>query len=319
MEKQFDKVVHLEKAGTLKKFISNDELMMLESLKITGKINKQDFDDVIEKMCDVFCWYDDDDCLIIEYDHSPKLRILDMGECVFEGGNMLPDFDPKILRELILPQGIEYLGTEYECSISECEDLERLVLPEGLKEIRDVFWCPKLKEVNIPLSVRKIEHSFLTTSLTEVFIHKNVEEISQGSFTSNLIKKIDIDPENKFIKIIDGVIFSADMKKLKSFTHAYQNKKYVIPNGVEEIGYMAFDSANIEEIEMPKTLKKIDTFAFQDSKLRYVEIPDSVIEIGDCAFRFCLELEFVKFSKNLNNMGRDVFYYCPKLKRKIKL
>ena len=57
---EFEKIIHLEEAGTLKNFISRSEQNSIFSLKITGFINKKDIDDVLDDMCTSEGEYDDD-------------------------------------------------------------------------------------------------------------------------------------------------------------------------------------------------------------------------------------------------------------------
>ena len=58
------KVIHLEKANTLAQFLSGKEREELVSLKVTGFIGRDDFEDVLEDMCYVYGEYDDDDNFI---------------------------------------------------------------------------------------------------------------------------------------------------------------------------------------------------------------------------------------------------------------
>ena len=45
------KVIHLEKANTLAQFLSGKEREELVSLKVTGFIGRDDFEDVLDEMC----------------------------------------------------------------------------------------------------------------------------------------------------------------------------------------------------------------------------------------------------------------------------
>lgn len=46
------KVIHLEKPNTLTNFLSEKERQDIVSLKVTGFIGREDFDDVLDDMCD---------------------------------------------------------------------------------------------------------------------------------------------------------------------------------------------------------------------------------------------------------------------------
>ncbi len=60
----------------------------------------------------------------------------------------------------------------------------------------------------------------------------------------------------------------------------------VIPEGVEEIGYMAFVSCKslTGKVILPTTLKKINGGAFFSTKITECNFPDGLEEIGDAAF-----------------------------------
>ena len=315
-DSKFDKIVHLEKAGTLKNFISEKERMSLWSLKITGEINGADFDEVLDEMCSATGEYDDDDNFTPDYEYSPKLRILDMGECTFVGGKTLPYFGYRtLLQTLIFPQGIESLCTEDESGFSESESLEFVVLPEGLKKIDGFECCPKLKRINIPSSVEEIgEFAFSGDSIEEIFIPKGIKEIAGASFGDCPIKRFVLEEGNPYLREVDGVIFSNDMKTIKAFPRCYHSKTYAIPSGVEVIGDLSFVWSEIDEVIMPDSVTTIKGWAFQGSHIKSLNIPDSVTTIGELAFRWCEELETIRLPKYLHAIERQVFSGCSKIK-----
>lgn len=315
-DSKFDKIVHLEKAGTLKNFISEKEMMSLWSLKITGEINGADFDEVLDEMCSATGVYDDDDIFNPDYEFCPKLRILDMGECTFVGGKTLPYFGyHTLLQTLIFPQGIENLCTEDETGFSESENLEFVVLPEGLKKIEGFECCPKLKRINIPSSVEEIgTFAFSGDSIEEIFIPKGVNKITGASFGDCPIKKFVLEEGNPYLKELDGVIFSYDMKTIMAFPKCFHSRTYVIPSGVEIIGDLSFADSDIDEVIIPDSVTTIEGWAFQGSHIKRLNIPDSVTTIGELAFRWCEELETIRLPKYLQAIERQVFSGCSKIK-----
>lgn len=89
-----------------------------------------------------------------------------------------------------------------------------------------------------------------------------------------------------------------------------------IPGGVYGI-FGAFDSCyNLENIQLPSTLKIIGDCAFASCKnLKRIEIPDSVTHISTCAFADCNKLEDIIFSKNIEEIGEYAFQRCSSLKQ----
>ena len=72
-----------------------------------------------------------------------------------------------------------------------------------------------------------------------------------------------------------------------------QESKVVIPNGVKEIGYGAFEANfDLKEITIPKSVKKISKYAFMAcSSLNKVNWGEGIEEIDYHAFRNCTKLK----------------------------
>lgn len=87
MEKR--KVIHLEEANTLSNFLTKEERENIVSLKITGYIGQKDFEDVLDEMCDASGEYDS---FIPDYELTPALRHLDLGEATYADGEGMPYF-----------------------------------------------------------------------------------------------------------------------------------------------------------------------------------------------------------------------------------
>lgn len=64
-------------------------------------------------------------------------------------------------------------------------------------------------------------------------------------------------------------------------------------------------------------VKMISPVSFAGTDITSVTMPDSVIIIGDFAFQSCLNLETVKFSKNLQVIDTEAFEYCISLREAI--
>ena len=172
---QFDKIIHLDTPGTLNNFISDQEKMALSSLKITGYINATDIDDVLDEMCDAVGEYDEHDDYIVDFQLSPKLRILDLGECTFVGNTKLPYFGfIAPLKKMVFPKGIEYMTDEIETGLTESETLEEVVLQNGIKVVQGLACCSNLKTINLPASVQEVDEFAFggCDNLQHIFIPK---------------------------------------------------------------------------------------------------------------------------------------------------
>lgn len=102
MEKR--KVIHLEEANPLSNFLTKEERENIVSLKITGLIGHRDFEDVLDEMCDACGEYDN---FIPDYELTPALRHLDLGEATYADGEGMPYFGFHAqLETFILPKGL---------------------------------------------------------------------------------------------------------------------------------------------------------------------------------------------------------------------
>lgn len=96
------------------------------------------------------------------------------------------------------------------------------------------------------------DHKIKTTTVTVI-----------GMVESGEFKKFDVDPENKYMKCVDNVLFSKDGKTLMSYAQFDERTEYDIPERTEIIGYRAFyDCNDLKKIVFPSFDIKIDKSAF---------------------------------------------------------
>ena len=148
--------------------------------------------------------------------------------------------------------------------------MTKIRIPDGVTEIEDTAFagCSSLLEINIP---------------------DNVKEIGGGVFYGcSSLTTIDISPDNPNFKCVDNALFTKDGKILVSYLEgkSKNQKEYWIPDGVIEIGDLAFAGcSSLTEIKIPDGVVKIRDWAFSYcSSLTEIKIPNSVDRIGDGAF-----------------------------------
>lgn len=113
----------------------------------------------------------------------------------------------------------------------------------------------------------------------------------------------------------DGkVAYTADKKTL--ICCLSEEKEIVVPEGVEEIGDMAFHGDNyLEKITFPSTLKKIGKDAFSECQnLEEIVIPASVDTIRGYAFGDCDGLHDITFEGQPELLARGIFEDCDGLR-----
>ena len=119
---------------------------------------------------------------------------------------------------------------------------------------------------------------------------KNMRRVSVNRRNFNLPDGIEVSAENKHLKSIDGILYSADCKTLLlcplSLSNDYSPKVVSIPDEVEFISVNAFENCHYVVIDhLPKSLKRIGAYAFMGTKNMPEElvVPEGVTGIGNLA------------------------------------
>lgn len=102
--------------------------------------------------------------------------------------------------------------------------------------------------------------------------------------------------------IIDNVVFSKDRKTLLWYHKHLTQKNYVVPNGVENIAWMAFVSNSyLEHVVLPDSLKELGGRVFMNcTSLNNIIIPDGVNELFD--FQGCSSLRNIVIPSSVTTM-----------------
>ena len=101
---------------------------------------------------------------------------------------------------------------------------------------------------------------------------------------------------------LNGLILSEDGKNVLGVTDNTINK-VVIPEGVEEIGELAFQNIHtLKSVQLPSSLKKIGRQAFAATGLVTLKIPEGVKEIGLAAFFNSRSLRSISIPSTMERM-----------------
>lgn len=97
-----------------------------------------------------------------------------------------------------------------------------------------------------------------------------------------------------------------------------QESKVVIPNGIKEIGYGAFEANfDLKEVTIPKSVKKISKYAFMAcSSLNKVNWGEGIEVIEFHAFRNCTKLKNISIPKSVKYIGGRAFEGTPWMAKK---
>ncbi|MBO7115508.1 MAG: leucine-rich repeat protein [Prevotella sp.] len=217
------------------------------------------------------------------------------------------DFD--VIRDMSenkYGQGTE--GRLSKLDLSEARIVGGETFMEGIRTVvdneivDDTFnGCSKLTSLILPSTTISIgQYAFASTSLTEITIPKDVNFISGNAFTLPGLKSLKVDEGNQTFFSQNNAIYEKASGKLIRGCQASG-----IPEGVVEIGDMAFQDAGLESIVLPKSLKKIGYRAFMDNQVKDIYIPESVEYIDLEAFLRCGMVSITVDTNNKTYDSRD--------------
>ncbi|MBR5302874.1 MAG: leucine-rich repeat protein [Clostridia bacterium] len=202
------------------------------------------------------------------------------------------------LQSITLPASLE----SYYKSFSECNNLQHVVLAEGMKRVdSEAFgYCTNLEQIEFPESLIEIgSYAFYECkNLTgDLVIPSSVEVIKSGAF---------------FDCGFDGSITlpnSLTTIGYQAFAFCSFDGTLVIPDSVTSIGSEAFhDCYNLDNLTLSEGMTRIEDGTFAASGFSgNLCIPEGVTSIKDNAFKYCNNLQGVYLSPNVAEIGMDAF------------
>ena len=144
-----------------------------------------------------------------------------------------------------------------------------LVIPDGFITISSLF-LPKLEKMYISETVKRT-HDVCTSEYAAIYSEK--------------LEAIIVDPKNKNLKSVDGMLFSKDGTNLLKYPAKKAGKEYSIPDDVESICYGAFSGCQLEIVYYPKQKGGIENYEQYGLSDPYEEAVDNLgFELGKTKF-----------------------------------
>lgn len=217
--------------GTLSSFLGSSQRYQIKSYKISGPLNSNDIA-LIRDMAG---------------DKGDKLKYLDLSDATIVAGG-----------------GSYWYEYYYYNGLKENKDHKYTSKDNTITSYMFTN-CWRLKTLILPKSVTTIEsNAFLNFSIASITLPDNLQTI-ESSFESFYLEEINLNNNNQYYTIVDGILYSKDMKILVSCPakNPKIGNKYSIPSTVEIIFPQAFYyCTGIKDLVVPNTVKTIGTYAF---------------------------------------------------------
>ena len=259
------------------------------------------------------------------------------------------------LKEINLPESIETLGSKFirgtqieeiqipkslksgSSALDGANELKKVEFEEGtetiIKEICDVdYYENKIEEIIIPDGVTEIGDSAFAacTNVKEIKLPETLETIGSYAFgRCTGLESIKIPSKVKTIG-------------REAFEYCSSLKEINLPESIETLGSKFIRGTQIEEIQIPKSLKsgssaldganelkkvefeegtetiitgicEVNYFNYSENKIEEIIIPDGVTEIERYAFVGCTNVKEINLPETLETIGSYAFGSCTGL------
>ena len=217
----------------------------------------------------------------------------------------------------VIPKGTKVIAS---AAFEGNDDIKRFVIPEGVEEIGYNAFAEmsNLERIILPDSVTKIGASAFANceNLTSVYIGSNVSSLGSCPFAGcEKLTHVEVSDNNKYLTVLDGVLYSADRTVLYEMIPARDKNFFVFPNTVAAISPYAFWGCNnLEHTIVSDSVLVIPPYAFSGAHgLKSVALSFNTTEISLKAFENCENLEQVYIPDSVTLINDSAFDGCSKL------
>ena len=183
---------------------------------------------------------------------APDIRYeISNGELTIRGSGRMPDYGPDdapwashrdTVTAVVVDEGVTGIG---EYAFSSFDLLTSVKLPESLESIGEhAFVCSRLRTIEIPAGVTQIAGS--------------------AFFGCPGLSAVTVSPESASFDSVGGVLFNKEHTALLLFPNGFNSsqQRFIIPDGVTEIGECAFGSMFLDGVCIPESVTRIRKNAF---------------------------------------------------------
>ncbi len=196
-------------------------------------------------------------------------------------------------------------------------DITSVKLNDNIVSVGDNAFreCKNLTSIDLGNSVKSIGDNVFEDSkkLTEVKFSPVLEKVGHFLFGNNSkLETIDLNGNENF-KLIDGVLYSADMKTIYLSLISADLSKYACPDTVTQISaYSFFGQDELKSFKINNGVKAIQEGTFGECKaLSEITISDTVTSIGPLAL-FSTDIKSIEIPATVTKIDDTVFYNSEK-------
>lgn len=200
------------------------------------------------------------------------------------------------------------------------DKLQRVTIEDGVMDIKMAAFynCRYLRSVKLPATLKSIRlwAFWKSLSLSSIYIPASLTDLNAKAFSEGGMIAYEVSPDNPVYSSEDGIMFNKDKTELLHFPAKKQVESYSIPEKVEKIGELAFESNQLKEVIFHDKLLSIDDYAFfLCEKLAKADVPNSVEFVGESAFSRCYNLKEAHLPEKLKAISPGLFEYGYKLEK----
>ncbi len=224
--------IHIATPGTLSTLFTSEELKRYENIKITGRLNAEDYEFLRKILLKSLDLSDLDD------DEIPIAAFYNTG-----------------IQKVLLPKKLRFISER----AFQNSQITFLQIPETVTEIRSAAFdrCKRIQnDIVIPNSVETIgPDAFSSCSGKSLTLGSSLKKIGKGAFGGCKMKGNLVLPPN--LEIIDNNVFCACQGFIGNL---------IIPDKVQQIGANAFRECNgfTGDLIIPDKVQRIGEFAFNN-------------------------------------------------------
>lgn len=215
----------------------------------------------------------------------------------------------------------------YGSGFVDCENVKSIIIHDGVVQINgNSLACQSLESITVGegnlnyasqngvlYNKEKTEFICMPYAISgDIVIPDGITKIGSLPY-GNKITSISL-PES-LTEISSQTFYYSEA--LKSITVAAGNANYVSQNGIlynkEKTEFICIPKMLEGDVVIPEGITELEWEAFERRHLTGVTIPDSVTKIGEAAFSNCPYLKTVSIGKGLLEIGEAVFNGCSSL------